>query len=194
MLGKVLKAQAEVKESIAMGDLSINSKKDDESSGLHLEPQEKLILQKIATGEPPYNQRAQSLLEIDAGATHSTSATETGQTEGQVDYWLGKFRRDRMNIFPIELLQQTEPEQALSGQSTGAETPSESPDIVQQVEQDARKVNEISDSEETKLESEAKTKKKSKKAKKKKKKGKKKKAKKSKKKDKKKKKKGKKKK
>ena len=146
-----------------MGDLNINSKSDDESAGLHLEPQEKLILMQIATGEPPDSQRAQSLLDIDAGATHSTAASVTGQTVGQVDYWLGKFRKDRMNIFPKELMQQTETELALSGQPTGAETPSESPEINQQVEQDARKENEITDAAEAKLESEAKTKKKSKK-------------------------------
>lgn len=177
-----------------MDDLSINSKNDDESSGLHLEPGEKLVLQQIAIGEPPHSQRAQSLLDIDAGVTHSTAAKVTGQTVGQVNYWLGKFREERMNIFPKELLGQTEPELALPGQTTGAETPPESPEIHQQVEQDARKEPEISDEAEAKPESEAKTKKKSKKAKaskKKKKKDKKKKSKKSKKKDKKKKKKGK---
>jgi len=191
MLGRVLKEQAEVKESSAVGDQIKNNKNDDESSGLHLKPQEKLILQQIAIGEPPYSQRAQSLLDIDAGVTHSTAAQVTGQTVGQVNYWLGKFRTDRMNIFPEELLQQTEIELALSGQTAAAETPSESPEISQQVEQDAGTENEISEAAEAKLESETKTKKKSKKAKKKKKKGKKKKAKKSKKKDKKKKKKGK---
>ena len=174
-----------------MGDQIKNNKNDDESSGLHLKPQEKLILQQIAIGEPPSSQRAQSLLDIDAGVTHSTAAQVTGQTVGQVNYWLGKFRTDRMNIFPEELLQQTEIELALSGQTAAAETPSESPEISQQVEQDAGTENEISEAAEAKLESETKTKKKSKKAKKKKKKGKKKKAKKSKKKDKKKKKKGK---
>ena len=166
-----------------MGDQIKNNKNDDESSGLHLKPQEKLILQQIAIGEPPYSQRAQSLLDIDAGVTHSTAAQVTGQTVGQVNYWLGKFRTDRMNIFPEELLQQTEIELALSGQTAAAETPSESPEISQQVEQDAGTENEISEAAEAKLESETKTKKKSKKAKKKKKKGKKKKAKKSKKKD-----------
>ncbi len=191
MLGRVLKEQAEEKESSAVGDQIKNNKNDDESSGLHLKPQEKLILQQIAIGEPPYSQRAQSLLDIDAGVTHSTAAQVTGQTVGQVNYWLGKFRTDRMNIFPEELLQQTEIELALSGQTAAAETPSESPEISQQVEQDAGTENEISEAAEAKLESETKTKKKSKKAKKKKKKGKKKKAKKSKKKDKKKKKKGK---
>jgi hypothetical protein len=180
-----------------MGDQSIKSKNGDESSGLHLEPQEKLILQQIATGEPPHSQRAQSLLDIDAGVTHSTAAKVTGQTVGQVEYWLGKFREERMNIFPKGLLGQTEHELALPGQTTGVETPPESPEINQQVEQDTRKENEISDAAEAKVESEAKTTKKtdkdkaSKKAKKKKKKGKKKKSKKSKKKDKKKKKKGK---
>ena len=146
-----------------MGDLSINSKNEDESSGLHLEPQEKLVLQQIATGEPPLSQRAQSLLDIDAGVTHSTAAKVTGQTVGQVNYWLGKFREERMNIFPKELLGQTEPALALPGQTTGVETPPESPEINQQVEQDARKEIEISDPAEAKLESEAKTKKKSKK-------------------------------
>ena len=192
-----MKETAEVKESSAVGDQIKNNKNDDESSGLHLKPQEKLILQQIAIGEPPYSQRAQSLLDIDAGVTHSTAAKVTGQTVGQVNYWLGKFREERMNIFPKELLGQTEPGPALPGQTTGAETPPESPEINQQGEQDARTENEMSDAAEAKLESEAKTKKKSKKnkkskkAKKKKKKSKKKKAKKSKKKDKKKKKKGK---
>jgi len=184
-----LKEQAEVKESKAMGDLSINNKNEDESSGLHLDPGEKLVLQQIAIREPPHSQRAQSLLDIDAGVTHSTAAKVTGQTVGQVNYWLGKFREERMNIFPKDLLGQTELEPALSGQTTGAETPPESPEINQQVEQDARKENEISDAAEAKLESDVKTKKKSKKdksskkTKKKKKKGKKKKSKKSKKKD-----------
>ena len=170
-----------------MGDQNMNSKNEDESSGLNLQPGEKLILQQIAIGEPPHSQRAQSILDIDAGVTHSTAAQVTGQTVGQVNYWLGKFRTDRMNIFPKKLLGQTEPELVLPGQTTGVESPPESPEIHQKVEQDAIRENEMSDPAEAKVESEAKTTKKSKKDKEskkaKKKKGKKKKSKKSKKKD-----------
>lgn len=172
-----------------MGDQRFSSKNEDEASGLNLEPGEKLILQQIAIGEPPHSQRAQSILDIDAGVTHSTAAQVTGQTVGQVNYWLGKFRIERMNIFPKELLGQTEPELVLPGQTTGVETPPESPETNQQVEQDAIRENEMSDPAEAKVESEAKATKKSKKeksskkAKKKKKKAKKKKSKKSKKKD-----------
>jgi len=39
-----------------------------------LEPQEKLVCEKIAAGQPPYSQRALSLLAIDASATQTTAA------------------------------------------------------------------------------------------------------------------------
>ena len=107
----------------------------DPSGNLH-GPQEKLILEQIAAGGPPHSQRAQSLLAIDAGVTQKIAALQSGQTVGQVSYWLSKFRRDRMGIFPEELLRQTESELPSPLQLPGQLTPSEGSEIDQQVEQD----------------------------------------------------------
>jgi hypothetical protein len=61
-----------------MDDLSNKYENENESSGILLEPQEKLILEQIAAGGPPHSQRAQSLLAIDAGVTQTTAALQTG--------------------------------------------------------------------------------------------------------------------
>ncbi len=96
-----------------MDDLSDKRENENEKTGNLLDPQERLILEQIATGGPPHSQRAQSLLTIDAGVTQKTAALQSGQTVGQVSYWLGKFRREGMSIFPKELLHQVEPEPPL---------------------------------------------------------------------------------
>jgi hypothetical protein len=85
---------------MALDDLRNIHEYDKEPSGNLLGPQEKLILEQIAAGGPPHSQRAQSLLAIDAGVTQKIAALQSGQTVGQVSYWLGKFRRDRIGIFP----------------------------------------------------------------------------------------------
>ena len=61
-----------------MDDLSIKSDNDNEAADLLLEPQEKLILERIAAGQPPHSQRAQSLLAVDAGVSHTQAAQQTG--------------------------------------------------------------------------------------------------------------------
>ena len=173
-----------------MDDLNDKRVNNNESSENLLEPQEKLILEQIAAGGPPHSQRAQSLLAIDAGVTQKIAALQSGQTVGQVSYWLSKFRREGMGIFPEELLRQTESELPPPLQLPGQLTPSEGSEIDQQVEQDVRGEDSISPAAEAKPEKEeeekvkskqdkASKKKKSKKAKKKNKKGKKKQAKKS---------------
>jgi len=101
-----------------MDDRSTKREKDNEASGKLVGPQEKLILEQIAIGQPPYSQRAQALLAIDAGGTQAAAAEQSRQTVGQVKYWLGKFRRDRMSIFSEELLLQSEPEPPLEKKET----------------------------------------------------------------------------
>ena len=133
-----------------MDDLSDKRENDNETTGILLEPQERLNCEQIAAGQPPHSQRARSLLAIDAGVTQKTAALQTGQTVGQVSYWLGKFRRDRMSIFPEDLLLQTESEAPPAQQLTETPTPSQSPEIDQPVEQDAKRENEISDAAEPK--------------------------------------------
>jgi hypothetical protein len=146
-----------------MDDLSNVHENDKDPSGNLLGPQEKLILEQIAAGGPPHSQRAQSLLAIDAGLTQKIAALQSGQTVGQVSYWLSKFRRDRLSIFPEELLRQTGSELPPPLQLPGQLTPSEGTEIDQQVEQDVRGEDSISPAAETKSVKKAKTKKKSKK-------------------------------
>jgi hypothetical protein len=69
-----------------------------------LSSEEHDLLTQIATKEPPHSQRAEALLAIDGGTTQAEADRLTGLTIGQVRYWLTKFRKDRMGIFPEELL------------------------------------------------------------------------------------------
>jgi len=85
-----------------MSDQSKKHKDDSGSSGILLEPQERLACKQIATEKPPHSQRAQALLAIDQGETQAEAGRLSGLSVGQVKYWLGKFRKDRMNIFPSE--------------------------------------------------------------------------------------------
>ena len=135
-----------------MDDLSNIHENDKDPSGNLLGPQEKLILEQIAAGGPPHSQRAQSLLAIDAGVTQKIAALQSGQTVGQVSYWLSKFRRDRMGIFPEELLRQTESELPPPLQLPGQLAPSEGSEIDQQVEQDVSREDSISPAAEVKPE------------------------------------------
>jgi hypothetical protein len=144
-----------------MDDLANKRENDKGSSGLLLEPQERLVCEQITVGQPPYSQRAQFLLAIDAGVTQRAAALQSEQTVGQVSYWLGKFRRDRMGIFPPALLLPIELEGPPSQQLTGTPTPSESLEN----KQDASMENEISAAAEAKREKKEKAKKKSKKVK-----------------------------
>jgi hypothetical protein len=135
-----------------MDDLSNIHEKDKDPSKNLLGPQEKLILEQIAAGGSPHSQRAQSLLAIDAGVTQKIAALQSGQTVGQVSYWLSKFRRDRLGIFPEELLRQSGYEQPPPQQIPAQLAPSEGSEIDQQVEQDVSREDSISPAAEVKPE------------------------------------------
>lgn len=135
-----------------MDDLSSMHENNKDPSGKLLDPQEKLILEQIAAGEPPHSQRAQSLLAIDAGVTQKIAALQSGQTVGQVSYWLSKFRREGMAIFPEEILRQSGYEPPPPLQLPGQLTPSGGSEIVQQVEGDVSREDSISPAAETKPE------------------------------------------
>lgn len=81
-----------------------------------LQPPEKVLCEQLAAGQAPHSQRAIALLALDAGATQTAAAGQSGQTVGQVRYWLGKFEKNRMSIFPEELLAQSGPESPSSPQ------------------------------------------------------------------------------
>ena len=65
-----------------------------------LSPEARAACERIAAGEAVWSQRAQALLAVDEGATQAEAGQRAGLTPGQVEYWLGKFRRDQLSIFP----------------------------------------------------------------------------------------------
>ncbi len=67
---------------------------------LHLTSDERTACQQIATGKAPYSQRAQTILALADGASQAEAAQQSGLTENQVRYWLGRFRSKRLDIFP----------------------------------------------------------------------------------------------
>ncbi len=71
-----------------------------------LSSEERAIFSQIATKEPPHGSRAQALLAIDEGTTQAAAGQQAGLTKGQMRYWLTKFRKVRIAIFPEELLDQ----------------------------------------------------------------------------------------
>lgn len=99
---EVVKDTFRLKEYMAMSDLSKKREDDNRSSGMLLEPQERPSCEQIATGKPPHSQRAQALLALDKGETQAEAGRLSGLSVGQVRYWLGRFRTNRMNIFPSE--------------------------------------------------------------------------------------------
>ncbi len=81
-----------------------DSYQDVEQGGKLLSAQEREAFKMISTGNDLHGQRALALLAIDEGATQEQAGQRAGLTTGQVKYWLGKFRRVRMEIFPEKVL------------------------------------------------------------------------------------------
>ena len=69
-----------------------------------LEPDEVLLCEQIAAGDPPWSQRAQALLAIHHGSTAEAASEASGLRTTQVNFWLNKFYKARLGIFPEELL------------------------------------------------------------------------------------------
>ena len=101
---------------------------DPKSESSLLTPEERAACQLISSGEAPYNQRAMALLAVDQGVTQSQAAQSAGLTIGQIRYWLGRFRADRLAIFPEGV--QSDP----SAGSPAIPDPTTSQDAVESVE------------------------------------------------------------
>jgi hypothetical protein len=100
-------------------DAVYQQERDDlDGPGKLLSPEERAACRRIAAGEAPWSQHAQSLLALDTGATQAAAAEQAGLTAGQVKYWLGRFRSDRLDIFPAALLEQTQPEPAQDAEAS----------------------------------------------------------------------------
>jgi hypothetical protein len=67
-----------------------------------LDPSQQTICTSVAKGKAPHNQRASALLAVDSGKTMQQAAEETGLTLGQVRYWVGRFKKQGVDIFPAD--------------------------------------------------------------------------------------------
>ncbi len=67
---------------------------------------EEEVIIRISAGDSIHSQRAKALLAIHEGASQAQAGEQTGLTRGQVRYWLERFRDQRLDIFPMEILQE----------------------------------------------------------------------------------------
>ena len=81
-------------------ELNQQQPEDKQSVGKLLSPEERVVFKQLAAGEAPWSQRAQALLALDEGATQAQAGNQAGLTQGQVRYWLGRYREDGLSIFP----------------------------------------------------------------------------------------------
>jgi len=71
-----------------------------------LTPQEQAICKRIATSKAPHSQRALALLTLNENSTQVHAADQAGLSLRQVGYWLAKFRKLGLGIFPDTLLEE----------------------------------------------------------------------------------------
>lgn len=79
-----------------------------------LSPQEYQLCKQLAAGSKPWRQRAQALLAVNEGASEE-AAGEVAQLQAtQVKFWLNKFNRVGMEMFPEDLLNEASDNSAAS--------------------------------------------------------------------------------
>ena len=69
---------------------------------------ESLVLEALAQAEVPHSQRAQALLAVDAGSTIEQAAKVANLRVTQVRFWIGRFKNDRLTVFPESLIEEIE--------------------------------------------------------------------------------------
>ena len=103
------------------------------ASGL-LSPENEKFCTKIATGDPPWSQRAQVLLAINGGASEAVASERSGLRTTQVRYWLNKYQKMGMAIFPTDMLQGIDEPATIAAEST----PDEAQQMVDEASQDKK--------------------------------------------------------
>jgi len=83
---------------------TFQEKEQASSSSDLLTSQEQAICKQIAKREAPHSQRASALLALNEGSMQAQAAGGVGLSTGQVKYWLARFRKQRLGIFPDALL------------------------------------------------------------------------------------------
>jgi transposase-like protein len=108
---------------------------------------ERATCQKIARRKSLYGQRAKALLALDKGATQAEAGQQVGLTRSQVKYWLSKFRADRLQAFPEEVLPavKTPPKPPQVETPVEEATTTEEEEQVEQPEEETKRVKTSTD-------------------------------------------------
>jgi len=77
--------------------------------------EEQAVCKQISTGEAPHSQRALALLALSEGSTQAQAAEQSGLTLGQVKYWVTRFKKQRLGVFPDALLDELNTETEVEG-------------------------------------------------------------------------------
>jgi len=78
--------------------------------GVKLTPKERKVCLKIADLKQGLSsQRAEALLYLDKALTRAEVSKQTGLTNDQIRYLLGRFRQIRLSLFPAEVLGKSQP-------------------------------------------------------------------------------------
>ena len=83
-----------------------------------LTPQERALCQRIATRDDMYARRARALLALDGGIKQAEAGERAGLSARRVRFWLAAFRKQRMDVFPARVLEQTRTPSQLSSPET----------------------------------------------------------------------------
>ncbi len=86
-----------------------------------LNSQGEQVCTKLAAGKAPWSQRAQALLAINEGASETVASERSGLRPTQVKYWLNKYQKQGMAIFPEPLLQEMDKPANTSAESNPSE-------------------------------------------------------------------------
>ena len=95
-------------EELVMTTHQVNEQATSERTFLNSE--EQAICKQIAAGEAPHSHRALALLSLNENTTQTQAAEQAGLSIGQLKYWLAKFRKQRLGIFPANLLDKLDKE------------------------------------------------------------------------------------
>jgi hypothetical protein len=117
--------------------MTIHQENEQSTSGSNLlTPQEQALCKQIAAHEAPHSQRAMALLALNERSTQAQAAEQAGLSIGQVKYWITKFRKQRLGIFPDTLLDELDVEAEV--------------ELVTEIEEEPESVTEKADSAEDK--------------------------------------------
>jgi hypothetical protein len=100
---------------------------------------ERTACQKITRGRSLYSKRAKALLALDEGATQAQAGQRAGLTRSQVKYWLSKFRRERLEAFPEDVIAKVKaPPKPPKVEAPVEETPAAEEEQVEQPEEETK--------------------------------------------------------